>query len=581
MSPPTELEQHAASLEKKPWIEAILTAEEYERRLARRRLLTDMRFLAETLYPPEDSSYRGFWERYSELTEWLLQCRLAFKSRQSIDVLPGFEVVVNGRSHRVEKPETFDLSRFNTLHIRQSRETLKTGVARIDAIHDLYWWPEVRGVPAAVVWWGFKLERAYEAFESITGALPKLNRYFPEKFPETSKNFGVKQPICHFNVLDRPEAIPERSIVFLAIRTKYTGGRWKSGHGDDLVNEEDWVSPVTREERARDINAREFERDKLYGIRTIQGTDWHIDDAHNRLEKRSEVFTVKMPCLRGSTKAMFEFFDLPDRERRKKKTVELYTEKCQPMFPHLTLEVLRGVYETTTRELFFAQMLLDARKGGNAVFRPEEWLFCEIADVGEAWPCALFTDPALKSPDNLYQGDYLCTQLVKWDKHGRRYVIDGAYRNDWGVNELFNEWSRLITMYRPFALYMPKREADNLQDQWQKFALRNHLPIAWISHLKKADVANKMARIKSEEPDLRSGRVVLLRDHPVTNALVDEAKGYDRNTGSASHDDALDTLSQSSDPAVGEPLMDDWGAEPGESEDRWNESEEICHLPGT
>lgn len=570
-----EIDERRAS-----YYEAIRLAEEMRRRVIARRLCYDPKLLTEILYPKEDPSFRPLWDRWSERTDWLLQLRLAFKMRQSIEVPPGFEVVLRGRSYKIDKPRWFDLSKVTTLHIRQSRETLKSAVARIDAIHDLIFFSDHFGVPPAVVFWNFKLERAYETMDAVVSVLPRLHEYFPKRFPARDRihTFGTKQPIPSFNLLDKPGGVPERSCAFLAIKTKYTGGRYKSGHGDDLVNEEDWVSSTVREERARDINAREFERDKLWGRRTIQGTDWHPEDAHQRLEKRKNVFTVKLPCIRGDRKRLFVFFNLTDEE--KKKRVRDFTEELQPMFPHLDLMTLDENYWNTSDDhgLWCAQMLLDATMGGNQVFNADAFVWATHENVKDVWPCAIFLDPAIKEPKNMLSGDYMAIGVVAWDDVGRKWLIDGEYRNDWQETDLFQELGRLLLRYQPFAVYAPKKELTILNPRYQEHAMQQNYSVAWMTPLKEADSANKMQRIKGLEPDFRRNRIVLVRDVPICNAVDDEARKYDSRTGAAKHDDALDMLAQTNDSVVGKPAVT--GRYEGfESEDDPFEDNETCFLP--
>ena len=101
----------------------------------------------------------------------------------------------------------------------------------------------------------------------------------------------------HFNTPMHPPGVPERSATFLAVKTRFEGGRYKTGHFDDLVTGEDRTSAAIREEKKANFRDRENERDKTCGIRTVQGTCYHGDDAYTEIGGQRSVIGFALPCF--------------------------------------------------------------------------------------------------------------------------------------------------------------------------------------------------------------------------------------------------------------------------------------------
>lgn len=559
---------------------AYLLAKEKHRRLARRRCLHDLRYIAELLYPPDDDSFTEFWVRFSEPAEWLLQLCLAWKERASVEVLPGFEIVTEqkqDKARKLERPEVVDLSNYRTLLVRQSRETLKTAVRRLDLVHDLMWWPRRKGTPCASAWFAHKLPEAYRNGDAIKAAMCSSDAFFDvwggilvpnNRDPD---NWGTKD---YFDTPERPKGVPEHSAVFLAVKARYEGGRYKLGHFDDLVTLDDYTSAAVREEKKVAIKARENERDRRQGIRAVQGTDHHPQDAYQDLQKQRGVLTVKLPAVHGEKKRFFDFAALDDEQRREQ--LDAFTDELQPVFPHLDLITLAESYDQQERLLFTSQMLLEPTLGGMNVFDSRVILVVKREAVPAGLPCYLFCDPAFKLPENKNKGDHLAAGIVGWDRHGRRVVLDGIYRRDYGQNDAFHEFGSLIRTWRPRAFYMEQNLQVDINPHWQTHAMEQGLPITYIMPLERAGKANKMVRIKALEPEFRNGRIVLIEGTPIAQAILKEADGYDAIVGPEEWDDALDMLAQSYDPAVGQlQFWDDEDQKAGGRGRRDEEDDEI------
>lgn len=367
--------------------------------------------------------------------------------------------------------------------------------------------------------------------------------------------------------------------MFLAVKTRYEGGRYKSGHFDDLVTGEDRDSGPVREEKRKNIADRENERDRTQGIRIIQGTDHHPQDAYQTQERKTGTLTVKLPCLVGNVKKFWDFCRLGRRERERK--AKRYTKICKPVFQHLPMTILAATCDEQERQLFSAQMLLDPSQGGMKVFRSGIILQVSRDSVADGLGGYLFCDPAFKKPDNKFRGDYTAMGVVLWDRHGRRILVDGAYRNDWGEGECFDEAARLIAQYRGIlGFYMEQKFVGDVNEHWQQYAFDNGVRFSTILGLERAGSANKMTRIKSLEPSFRSGRVVIVKGSSIAEALMQEADNYDRVTGPAEHDDALDMLSQSFDPAVGAPSFRVFDTEGENGDSRRVVQDDRIVLPG-
>jgi predicted phage terminase large subunit-like protein len=466
--------------------------------------------------------------------------------------MPGFTVIVEGQERKLDKYETFDLDQFKTMLILQTRETLKTGIRRLDAIHDMMFFPMVKNEPASMAWFGHKLPEAIRQGQAIKDSMCQSDRFnevwggimVPEH--RNPDKWGTQE---YFNTPVHPEGHPERTIQFLAVKTRYEGGRYKRGHFDDLVTGEDRDSLAIREEKKRNIKDRENERDRTVGNRVIQGTYWHPEDAYRELEKQRGVITFRMPAIAGDPRKFFEFWDL-DRKQRVEKLDE-YTEECMPVFKHLDLMTLADSCDQQRPRLFSSQMLLAPEMGGQQVFDIRKFIQIDIEDVPEGLPCVLLCDPAFKKPENKFTGDYNAIGVIAWDRFGRTIVVDGAYRNDWSQTEVFAEAARMIKAWKPLGFWMEQKFQTDVNEHWQPYAFKaglNHMP--FIMPLKKAGSANKALRIQSLEPHIEAGKIVLVRDIPISRAILKEAEQYDRITG-ASNDDALDMLAQAFDPAVG------------------------------
>lgn len=530
---------------------ALDLAEELARRAKRRKCLYNPRFLTELLYPPDDPSFQDFWKRFSEPTDWLLQLCLAWKARGVIEVLPGFHIQMHGSKDRESAGyEKVDLSQFTTLLILQSRETLKTAIRRIDAIHDMAYFPIVREEPCTIAWFAHKLPEAIRNGQAIRAAMCASDAFFDvwggvlvPKHRNPDK-WGTHE---YFNTPNHPRGMPERTMAMLAVKARYEGGRYKAGHFDDLVTGEDRDSLAVREEKKRNIKDRENERDRTVGYRVIQGTYYHPEDAYNELQRQEGVITLKLPAVAGDPRKFFEFWDL-DRFERKKRLDE-FTEECKPVFGHLDLLTLAKSCDQQKPRLFSSQMLLRPELGGQQVFDIRNFVWIDRDEIPKGLPSCLFCDPAFKKPENRHEGDYNAMGLVMFDQYGRVIIADGAYRNDWGESDVFQYAGQLIHTYRPLSFYMEQKFQNDINPHWQQHCFRHNIPIPYIMPLQRAGSANKMTRIQSMEPMISSARVVLVRGVQICEAIEHEAKQYDRITG-AEHDDALDMLAQTQDPAV-------------------------------
>ncbi len=550
----------ADSLRRRWLCDSIELAEEVARRKARRRCLVDQRFIAELLYPPEDPSNSGFWVRFSEATQWVLDLQVIWKSRGSILVPARFSVSrgSQGRMEVLERDTLIDLTEFTLLLIMQSRETLKTACARIDLVHDLMFWPFVRGVHCATAWFSHKVEAAVEfGSQPSKGAMCASDRFFdvwggilvPQH--RNPDNWGSDTT---WNTPIHPRGAPENATQFLAVKTRYEGGRYKSGRFDDLVTGEDRDSPPKREATKQNIKDRESERDKVHGLRIFNGTDWHPQDAYQQLKAQRGALCVRLPCITGSVKKFWEFANLEPDER--KRCADQYARVCKPVYPHLGMMQLGESFDGQQRITFASQMLLAPQEGGRKVFDVANIVKTKTADVPKGLPGFVFCDPAFKKQENKFSGDYNAIGVIVWDQFGRRIVLDGSYRQDWGVFDAFEHIVELSIRYpNLLGAYCEDRVAMDLNDTWRLFS-REH-PCRWgaLLALERAGSDNKMAAIKALEPEFRAGHLVICEDTEIGRAILDEADKYDVINGPAEHDDALDMIRQSYDPAVGIPLF--------------------------
>lgn len=551
-------------------VKALDVAKELERRYTRKTHLTDLVALARSLYDPHNPTFADFWNRFGESQEWLLHLCLAFKARSLIEVLPGFSLGHIVAERRVDQYEQVDCSNYTALLVLQSRETLKTGVRRIDMIHDMIFYPEVKKMPSGSAWFGHKLAMATEQRDAIVSAMCSSHfaEIWPEKVPEdrSSESWGTKERV---DMADHNPSLPHSSMSFLAVNQAYEGGRYKSGHFDDLVTHHDAHSAIIREDKARNLITREQERDKICGLKVIQGTPHHPEDAYARQARRPGTLVVKLPCVLGPARTFFEFADLSDS--RAAKTVKRYTVLCKPVFKHLDLLTLRKTYHEQDKYSFSSQMLLDPSAAGFLVFNTQQWMRAKASDVNPAWPFFLFCDPAFKKAENMMTGDNCAICVVGFDQFGRRWVVDGEYRKDLGQDDTFRVINELAVRWKVQAAFMEEVLQNDVNDHWQKYAIRAGSQIPYLQPLKKAGRTNKMVRIKSMEPDFRAARVIIVEDNPCNPfvaGLLEEAGNFDAISGAASNDDALDCLSQSWDPAVGDPAsVDTYAAANQEEED--------------
>lgn len=536
-------------------VDAVEAAAALELRLERERTLYSLERWAELVFPKHDAISKPFWDRVGEPQQWLFDACVQWKWRKGVWVPAGFELYRGGQWEVLAKPEWVDFTRYTTWLILQSRETLKSSIRRLDFSHDLAFYPIVLKKPAASAYFGHKLEMAEEAGRAIRESLCASDEFVRVwgglVTPETRNyaNWGVASK---FDTPLHPAGAPERAAAFLAVKARYEGGRYKAGHFDDLVTGEDRDSPATREEKWRSMQDRENERSRSDGTRIVQGTVFAADDAYNRLVDRRGTIAVKMPCLRGDIRKFWEFTALSwdDREAR----VEEYTEVCKPVFPNLDMLTLANTADQQGKQLFAAQMLLKIEEGGNLVFDTRRFVRMPLEGLEaiRTKACALFLDAAIKRPENRFQGDYTAVAAVEWDIYGRRVVMDGDYRNDWSVSELFAEMARLVREYQPWAVFVERNDYAVLHNQWEDYAVQAGLSVPVLSELEKAGRTNKHARIMAMEPKVNRGEVVLVQDVPIADAILEEARNYDRIVGPAVHDDALDMLAQTFDPAVGD-----------------------------
>ncbi len=536
---------------------AALLAEELDRRAKQERCLTDTRYLADLLWPRANPDYIDFWKRFGEPAEWLMQACIAWKARGILEVMPGFAVIDQGAKEIVvENWEQFDLRRYTTLLILQSRETLKTAVRRLDLVHDLFYYPVVKGMPCTAAWFGHKLDEASRNCTKIKEAMCASDEFhyvWGGKVSPLHRDPDKWNTSEYFNTPWHPKGHPEHSATFLAVKTRYEGGRYKRGHFDDLVTGDDRISMPVRESKKQNLKDRENERDKTVGIRVVQGTYYHDDDAYRELEKQRGVLTIKLPCLlrrdEGSIRKFFEFCDL-DFDRRVEQAAQ-YASVCQPTFEHLDMVTLAETCDAQTRPVFAGQMLLKPGAGGQHVFNTDTFQMIDADQVPDGLAGVIVCDPAFKKAENRFRGDYNAIGLGLWDKHGRLIIADGAYRNDWGESEVFAEFGRLWRTYQCMGIYMENRLQSDINLPWADYAYRNQIGCSAILPLQKAGVSNKSLLIQQTEPQFRAGKIVLVRGLEITNAILDEAKGYDRITGPSAHDDALNIVAMFFDPAVG------------------------------
>jgi hypothetical protein len=379
---------HALDAHRPLLVEIDEIAQELQRRSMQQRCLRDMRYVAELLYPPDNPDFNDFWKRFGEPQEWLLELCLQWKARSSIEILPGFSIVLTGKEHKIRKREEYDLSKYHTLLILQSRETLKTAIRRIDFIHDQAYWPMVMGSPCTSAWFAHKLEEAKRNADSIKNAMCASDEFFfvwDDVLVPHHRNVDKWNTAEYFNCPIHPKSMPERSATFTAVKSRYEGGRYKSGHFDDLVTGDDRVSAATREEKKASLKDRENERDKTIGTRIVQGTYYHNDDAYHELQRQKGVLTLKMPCIERNPRKFFEFAAM-DTDVRVKKAAE-YTEICRPVFKHLDILTLAETCEAQTPRVFAGQMLLKPGLGGQAVFDTTKFLLIDLEDVPTGLPC--------------------------------------------------------------------------------------------------------------------------------------------------------------------------------------------------
>lgn len=519
--------------------------QEQARRKRRKLCLVDLKYLATRLIP---GHVKEFWGRFGEPQEWLLQMFLAAKHRAGFEILPGVEVIIEGNRRVIERPEVVDLSEFSTYMIRMSRETLKSNLARVSMVHDLIFYPEVKGEIATVVYTHHKLDMTVAAKKSVAEWMcePTFAADWPDIVP-------VHRKADRWGQVDKLETgrhvkgSPEPSMFFAASKQSYTGGRAKTMYLDDIVTDDDQIYATEREDSRRVIVQREQQRDKTSGLVFITGTDYHPDDAYQTTQKKQGVLTFKLPCMRGDYKLFMDFAAKPLAVRRQQ--VQWFTDRCKPVFPSLDLETLAVSYNKTNRLEFATQMMLDPAQGGTAVFQVEEIQQISLDVVPEGAPAYGFLDSAFKRPDNVHKGDFNALGVCVFDKYGRRIFVDGAYRNDWTQSDVFGEMVRLIKQWKVMTWYT---EDKDYCEPFTRYAMRNGCPLLNLTPLQEAGKSNKMKRIKMLEPEFRAGRIVFVRDIPITRAVLKEAEQYDANSG-ADHDDALDMVAQSLDTAVGNP----------------------------
>lgn len=519
---------------------------EQARRKRRKLALVDLKYLAQRLIP---DNVREFWGRFGEPQEWVLQLFLAAKHRAGLELLPGVELIVEGKKRIIERPEVIDLSEFSTYMLRMSRETLKSNLARVSMVHDLIWYPEVKGENAVVVYTHHKLDMTKAAKVSVAEWMcePSFAEDWPDIVPKDRKSdrWGTVDTL---KTRRHVKGSPEPSMFFAAAGQSYTGGRAKTMYLDDIVTEDDQFSPTEREDSRRVIVQREQQRDKTQGLVFITGTDYHSDDAYQTTQRKQGIVTFKLPCLRGDYKLFMDFASKPLPVRRSQ--VQWFTERCKPVFTSLDLLTLAESFNKTNKLEFATQMMLDPAQGGMNVFQQDEIPLVSLDSVPEGLPAYGFLDSAFKRSENKLKGDFNALGVVVFDKHGRKILVDGAYRNDWGESEVFTEMASLIRRWKILNWF---GEDKDMFESWTRFALRNGVPLITMSPLTEAGRQNKMQRIKGLEPEFRAGRIVLVRDIPITTAVLAEALDYDAIGGSP-HDDALDMLAQCQDSAVGEPL---------------------------
>lgn len=533
-------------------VDAVLCAEEIERRRARERCLFDTKFLCQVLYPPDDPLLaQVFWAKFGEAQEFNLQLRWAFKARQQIVVPSGFTVISHGRKpRRLDRDEEFDLSEFVTLHIRMSRETLKTSLGRVDAVHDLVFFPFVRNVACASNWMSHKKGKAIEQGMAIKAIACKTRfaDLFPDVIPKhrNPDKWGTQE---RFNALNRPHGAPEPTFLFIGADQIEEGGRYRLLHADDVVTFDDRDSPTIREQTKLAWEAKEGERDATMGLKIAVGTDHHPQDLYQKLEKSEDTFTIKMPCILGPAKKFFEFCALKRRDREL--MFREYTRECKPVFRHLHLHALVQKFRGMDRPTFASQMLLDPKEGGRTAFVTAEWSWIKREDVPNGLACDLFMDPKFSNQGAKKAGDKCAILVVMWQPRFRRRIyVDGYYRDEWDEDRVWSMCGELIRKWKIRRFFFEKNRQVDLNNRWQDFALKNGISPAVLTPLLRAGVANKHARIVESETDYRNGSVVLVEGVEINNAILEEASDYDRFSGAGLFDDALDVGAQPRDPAV-------------------------------
>lgn len=569
-------EQRAAA------VAAIEIVEELERRAKRLRCTYDLKYLTRVLYPPEDPANKPFWDRFAWPQEFLLDLCLAHKMRAQITVPAGFTVRRGGKDVRLEEPLDVDLSRYQTLLILQSRDTLKTAIRRVDVIHDMLFWPDVMGVPCASVWYGHREDMTKEQNKTIRRVAMSTDfaRIAPDVVP-SHRDWEKWGTLGRVDAINRPPGAPEPTLAFLGVDQVYTGGRYRGGHFDDVETWRDRDSLPERLATIEGVRDRENERDSVVGIKTAQGTPYHPDGVWSWLQDRRGVFTVKMPALVGDIEAFWEFAKLDDRDRVL--YAEAYAEKCKPVFPHLGLLQLARKYDTLDRASMASQYFMDPKKAGRTAFRPEEWLYVDADQVPTGLPVQIFCDFAFKKPDNKFEGDNTAMVAVAYDKFGRKLIVDGVYSNGMQEHEVWDALASLIFRWRPLRVLTEISRQRDLNESWRTYALRNRVPIAYIAPLQKCGANNKHQDILLLDSDFRRGEIVFVRDHPFTLAVAKEAETYDMVSGCAKWDDGLDVIRQTKDPAARALFLEDFGAdnagEGGEDDDQAS-ADWYSDLPG-
>lgn len=448
------------------------------------------------------------------------------------------------------------------------RDTYKSTFADATAHEELLRYKHVDGVDGRVVIRHHKEPMAARGLQRVKAKFqfhPYMRKYWNEYCPPLGvREFGTKTEFTLPNASitgDQGEA----SLRAVGMTAADTGSHIDLSINDDLVTEEHITSKAVRDDTKARYEANQFLRDSMVGKELNFGTPYHINDLWGSLQKANAegearyiieiVQAMEDKCICGHSEEA-HFADGVPLELAPC-TITLCGCKQSTIFAHpfrLTKQFLDKKMQSELSRtgrvvLWYLQYQCRARLGATVV-ADKSWIkYISQVDVSPRAFRILTCDGAWKGTKNAGKGDDASIQVWALERRGSlllRTLLDGVHSNELTSLDGEREIFRLSQKYGV---------SDATIEEFGGYAFRTSLEAAAITRgieLNQIDLMNKQMQKEMREAvflkEMQAGRVFIAKECNPTlkEALIDQILDFPQ----LQHDDALDSASQTMDPAV-------------------------------